>query len=221
MAFSIFLNFEKLSIKIIEAEIAQMTDDNLFLEADGIDAVDDEKFENNLYHGSIAATFIVNLYETALNTILSRRLNCSEVEIFKTSHNVKLQLICVLFQTDLAEIKSNNAYGDLQAIIKLRNDITHYKSNLINVGHYISTDSTVPMGTSKVAVAELFTKTFMKKSYHAVMTVLKNLCQTCGLAIYTDCDVIDSDGKDCLCEFVVDRNYYDEIKQFEAELGRK
>jgi hypothetical protein len=55
MSFGIFLNFEKLSLEIIENEIAKMSNDNIF-DDDGIDAIEDEKFIQNLYHGSIAAT---------------------------------------------------------------------------------------------------------------------------------------------------------------------
>ena len=96
MAFDIFLNFEKISLSIIENEIAQMTNENCDTDNDEFAEVDESKFVPNLYHGSIVATFIVNLYETTLNTILGRRLGCTETDIFKTSHEVKLQLICTM-----------------------------------------------------------------------------------------------------------------------------
>ena len=65
MAFSFFLNFEKLSINIVNKSLSEMTDSNLDSNGD----VDDVMLENNIYHGVIAAVFSVNLYETALNTI--------------------------------------------------------------------------------------------------------------------------------------------------------
>lgn len=52
-----------------------------------------DHFLKNLYYGSIAAVFIVNLFETSLNTILTRRLAIEEHEILKASHTLKLQLI--------------------------------------------------------------------------------------------------------------------------------
>lgn len=214
MSFGIFLNFEKLSLKIIEAEISQMTNDNVVCFGCGeVDEIDEQKFENNLYHGSIAATFIVNLYETTLNTILSSKLSCSEIEIFKVSHNVKLQLICVMYHADLATIKTDNSYGILNSIIKLRNDITHYKSNAIAEGHYITTDSKVPMGTSKESISKLFTKSYMENSYAGVLKLLDLICRKCGLVLYKDCQVIDCDGRDMLCEFVVTQEDYDVGKQ--------
>ena len=161
MGYQMLLNFEKLSTEIIEAEIAQMTDDNLLTEeGDGIEIIDEEKFKYNLYHGSIAATFIVNLYEAALNTIISRRLRCTEIEILKTSHNVKLQLICTMYHADFASIKENNAYSLLQSIIKVRNDISHYKTNDIGFGFELKGTTQITMGTSKDPIAKIFTKSF-------------------------------------------------------------
>ena len=204
-----FLNFEKLSVQIIENEIAQMTDDNGDLE----DMINEEKFLPNLHHGSIAATFIVNLYETTLNTILSSKLHCDEMEILKTSHNVKLQLICTMYQIDLGEIKRNNSYSIVQSIIKLRNDITHFKNNDIGMGSYISTDAKIPMGTSKQSLSEMFTKTFISKCYNGVLTLLNLLCEKCGLVIYKDCLVLDCDGRDSLCEFVIEKEIFEKYAE--------
>ena len=70
MAFGLFLNFEKLSLEIIENEIKQMTDDNAlyYNDEEAFDEINEEKLlineeklPPNLYHASIAATFIVNL----------------------------------------------------------------------------------------------------------------------------------------------------------------
>ena len=208
MAFGLFLNFEKLSLQIIENEIAQMTNDNILHYNAEDDEIDEKQFENNLYHGSIAVTFIVNLYETALNTILSRHLSCSEIEVFKTSHDLKLQLICVMCDTDISIIKSDNSYGVLKNIIKLRNDIVHYKSNEIAMGSYLSADLSLPMGTNKKPISMLFTKDYMENGYKSVMKVLDLICEKCGFAVYKDCQVIDCDGRDSLCEFIVNREDY-------------
>lgn len=201
MAFSIFLNFEKLALEIVEKEIAQMTNDNL-CDCGELDEVDDEKFSHNLYHGSIAVVFMANLYETTLNTIL-RQLNCTEKEVLKTSHEVKLQLICAMFQTDISEIKGDNSYSYLRSIERLRNDITHYKSNMVTEGHYITLDSTIPMGTSKTPLAKQFTKDYMEKCYVEVLKLLELICRKCGLVLYRECAVIDCDGRDEACEFVL------------------
>jgi len=210
MAFSIFLNFEKLSQKIIENEIGLMTDDNQIQESDDLYVVNEDIFENNLYHGSIVATFIVNLYETTLNTILGRRLGFSETEIFKCSHNVKLQLICSMYNVELESIKSNNSYSVLQSIVKLRNDITHYKSNEVAVGHFISVDTKIAKGTSKESLSKMFTKTYMSNCYNQVLNFLELLCYKCGLVLCKECQIIDCDGRDAACEFVLTQEAYND-----------
>lgn len=210
MALGIFLNFEKLSLEIIENEIAQMTNDNLLVYNDAIGEVDEEKFLHNLYHGCIAATFIVNLYETTLNTIIGRRLGCTENEIFKTSHDVKLQLICTMFHIELSEIKGVNSYSYLRSIVRLRNDITHFKSNAVTEGHYITTENKIPMGTSKDTLASQFTKNYMNKHYKGVVDLLELICRKCGLVLYKDCLIIDCDGRDSACEFVLTQEVYNE-----------
>lgn len=209
MAFGIFLNFEKISLEIVENEIALMTDNNQTEEDLEMGIVDEASFINNLYHGSIAIMFIVNLYETTLNTILRRRLNCSEMDIFKTSHGVKLQLICAMFGIDIETIKSNDAYNKVSSAIKLRNDITHYKSNEVASGHFIGMGTKIPMGASKKALSKMFTRTYMKEHYESALNLLELLCKKCGLILYRDCGVIDCDGRDAACEFVITQEVYD------------
>lgn len=210
MSCTIFLNFEKISLSIIENEIQQMTNNNvLHGEAEEYDEVNETVFEHNLYHGSIAATFIVNLFETTLNTILCRRLECIDEEIFKTSHNVKLQLICTMYKVDISEIKGNNFFQQWQSMVRLRNDITHFKSNMVADGHYITADAKVPMGKSKEPLAIQFTKDYMKKHYEGTYKLLELICEKCGLVLYKDCQVIDCDGIDDACEFVLTRASYE------------
>lgn len=208
MSVGIYLNFEKLSTQIIEDEIEEMTDDILHYD-EGIDEINEKEFLGNLYHGSIASTFIVNLYETALNTILVQRLRITESEILKSSHGIKLLLICKMYNTDFATIKGNHNYGIVQSIIKLRNDITHYKSNNLSEGLFIPSDTKLPMGTSKKSIAEMFTKTYMDKCYKAAIDLLKYICDKCDLFLYKNCKVIDCDGRDSLCEFIVSKETFD------------
>ena len=192
MAFGLFLNFEKLSLEIIENEIKQMTDDNAlyYNDEEAFDEINEAKLLPNLYHGSIAATFVVNLYETTLNTILGRRLGCVEQKILEAHQALKLQIICILYGVDLISVKGHTSYAILQDIIKVRNDITHFKSNEIFEGSYIPISATLPKGTSKLPIAEIFTKTFMEKSYKGVLDFIDMLCQKCGLMICNDSQIL-------------------------------
>lgn len=210
MAVGFYLNFEKLSVQIIEEEISKMNNDNISdLDDFGFDYINEDNFLNNLYHGSIAATFIVNLYETALNTIVGRRLGWTDEEILKTSHEMKLRLICIMYNVDLADFKSDNSYSIVKSIIRLRNDITHYKNNQVGMGHLLPTDTKIPMGKSKETMATMFTQEYMRKSYDGVVAFLKLLCKKCDLVLNFDCEVIDSDGRDELCEFIVAKETFD------------
>jgi hypothetical protein len=212
MAFGLFLNFEKLSLEIIENEIKQMTDDNAlyYNDEEAFDEINEEKLLPNLYHGSITATFIVNLYETALNTILGRRLGCIEQKILEAHQSLKLQIICTLYGVDLIGVKGHTSYAILQDIIKVRNDITHFKSNEIFEGTFIPISATLPKGTSKLPIAEIFTKTFMEKAYNGVLDFMEMLCQKCGLMMCKECEVLDCDGRDEKCEFIIKVTSYDE-----------
>ena len=210
MSSGLFLNFEKISLSIIENEIQQMTNNNvLHGETEECDEINEPVFAHNLYHGSIAAAFIVNLFETTLNTILCRRLECVDEDIFKTSHNIKLQLICTMYNVDISEIKSNNFFQEWQSIVRLRNDIMHFKSNMIAEGSYISASAKVPMGKSKEPLAIQFTKDYMKKHYEGTYKLLELICKKCGLVLYKDCQVIDCDGRDDACVFVITRASYE------------
>lgn len=218
MAWTQFLNFEKMAMQIIENEIVQMTDNNInhcSFGADVWDEINEEAFLNNLHHGSIAATFIINLYETTLNRIIDRQLQCEEIEFFKLSHEVKLQLICTMCKADLAAIKGEGAYATLKSVIRLRNDITHFKGNVVDSGHAIFGSATIPMGSSKDTLANLFTKKYMQKGFDDVIRLLKIICNNCGFALNTECEVLDSDGRTSLCEFVVNKETYESRKKLD------
>jgi len=169
---------------------------------DPLQNVDEEKFLHNLYHGSIAAVFIVNLYETALNTIISRRINSTE---FQPNHHKRLEYICNQYRIDPSEIKSTQAYKVTQSLINLRNDITHYKNNEVSTGHYFTSDTKFSIGKSEKAFVSLFTKMNMERSYRSVLELLELLCSKCRLTINEECEIIDSDGRDDLCEFIMDK----------------
>lgn len=118
MSFGMFLNFEKVSIEIIEEHISKMTDDNtIYYDVTERYILEEEAFIENLKNGSTAIVFIQNLFETSLNTILRRRAEISEIDILKSSIGIKLQVISLIYNFDLSEIKSNNY---IQCIVKLK-----------------------------------------------------------------------------------------------------
>ena len=53
-------------------------------------------------------------------------------------------------------------------------------------------------------------KDYMEKHYKGVLDLLELICQKCSLVLYKDCLVIDCDGRDSACEFVLTKEAYEE-----------
>ena len=204
MSFGFVMNFEKLAMEIVEDELAKMTNENLIppekSEPEG--ELDEELFANNLRHGVIASTYIVNLYETALNTIISKRIECKEEDVLKASHGLKLHLICIVYGLDHNEITGKHFYASVKEVTKLRDDITHYKTNDICEGSFVQADIKMPMGKSKKPLVQLFTQKNMQQYYDGVMGFLQFLCDKCKLQINYGCQIIDCDARDIDFEFI-------------------
>lgn len=205
MAFEYVLNFERISIEVAEEEMSMMTNSNIsseYRELEG--ALDETALAQNLRHGAVAITFIVNLYETALNTIISKRLKCKDINMLKSSHYIKLYLVCAAFGLEFCSVKSNKSFATVLEAIKVRNDITHYKTNELCMGHVVATSSKIPLGTAKKTLAELFTQKNMRKYYDGILGFLRFLCSQCGLKLVVDCDIIGCDGMQEGFEFISD-----------------
>ena len=204
MAFGIFLNFEKVSTDIIEMQISKLTNDNVLHYGNPDEnALNEECFIENLKNGAVAIVFIQNLFETALNTILRRRADISELDILKSSINVKLQIISLVYGFDITEIKSDHSYEIYRDVEKIRNDITHFKSNILCEATLVPADVKIDLGTSKKSLATIFTQDYIRESYIQVKKLIKLICSKCGLYVYEDVQIIDCDGRDDFCEFIV------------------
>lgn len=204
MAFGIFLNFEKVAINIIEEQLKKMTNDNIYHYDDECeDDINEEEFVKNLQYGSTTIAFIQNLFETSINTILRRRAEISEIDLLKSSIGVKLQIISLIYEFDLDEIKAQHAYQVYREVEKIRNDITHFKSNILCEATVIPASVTIDLGTSKKPIATVFTKDYMSESYMQVKNLINLICSKCGLYVNEDVEIIDCDGRDNICEFIV------------------
>ena len=83
------------------------------------------------------------------------------------------------------------------------------------MGHFITADAKMPMGASKDALSKQFTKEYMERHYNSILELLELICKKCGLVLFSDCLVIDCDGRDSACEFVLTQQAYDERDQDE------
>lgn len=204
MAFKQYLNFERVAIEIIEAEIAQMTDVN-YKKAGGVtDLNDEENFLINLHHGAIAITFIAALYESTLNDMLYATLKDSSGkdnvclnDDFKrmfmkkehTCHLGKIKNICEILQKVSSGIKFENSteYKIVDELVNCRNALIHYKSSDQNFGE---------LGThlytfyeNNTVFQELFTKKKITYYYETVVSFIKMICEECGFSVFFDCYV--------------------------------
>lgn len=110
MSFSLFVNMEKAAIEIIEYHLSLMTNNNI-LEDD--DCADRETFEMNYKNGFIIVTMISNLMESSVNSIVNRKINCSEEKILKMSIETKLLLISIKFNFEYDPSYITHKWGDI------------------------------------------------------------------------------------------------------------
>ena len=204
MSYGLFLNFEKVSIKIIEDNIKVMTNDNLFTyEEDVPDEINEEVFVKNLYYGSIAITFIANLFETAINTMLTKRIGIVGEEFLMLNTFTKIELICKICNTDFNKINGHREMQKMRDAIKLRNDITHFKNNELGEGTFIIAKARIPKGSSKKPMAEEFTQKKMQEYYDNTIKLLKLICKSCRYKINDNCSIFDCDGRDDEYEYII------------------
>lgn len=201
MAYSYYLNYEKVAIEIIEQQIELMTDDNvIYDETYDFDLIKEESFFNNLKAGSIALMFINNLFETAMNTILRRNGILNENKTKNVEQ--KLRVISEVYKFDLSEIKSNNLYCIYQNARTVRDDITHFKWNDLGPSFLIDSHIFLELGKERKCLAEIFTKKYIQDSYNSVFSLIDLICSKCRLAVNKKVQMIDCDGRIGAHEFI-------------------
>ena len=112
---------------------------------------------------------------------MRRRAEISEIDILKSSIGIKLQVISLIYNFDLSEIKSNNLYSMYREVEKIRNDITHFKSNILCHASAIPADVKIDLGTSKKSLATIFTQTYIKNCYLQILSLIELICSKCDL----------------------------------------
>lgn len=203
MSFSYFLNLERAAMIVIEEQIHQMEDIRYTI----IDNVVVEKeipiFENNIVHGIVACVMTANLLETAINTIIGKQLERGEKTGLRNRIDEKIDIICETYGVKKATVKGTQAYQKIRELIRVRNDLTHYKSNFIGDGSGLSQYASLPMGVSGCLVIDIFTKQWMQNHYENALLFLKRLCEDCSLQFVPDCNVIGCDGASMKFEFII------------------
>jgi len=201
MAYSYYLNYEKVATEIIEQQLECLTDNNVVHdEKYDFDVIDEKSFYKNLKAGSIALMFINILFETTLNTIL-RRKNLLEENKDK-SVDKKLETIGEVYKLDLKAIKSGDQYCVYQNARKIRDDITHFKWNELGASFLIHSHIRLNLGKKREYLADIFTKKYIQKSYRGVLDLIELICSQCGLAVNKEVQIIDCDGRTGAYEYI-------------------
>lgn len=197
MAFSYFMNMEKLSLSIAEKHIACMTDNNY---EDDI-FLDMNYLINNLENGFVVITQISCFFESFLNTIINSCMGYRGEVLLKCSVEEKMDLIFMYYKKDWTFIKGNNVWEIYRKTTRVRNGMIHYKRNYVGDGTGISEYS-----FEGQEVAVFFTKTNMEKMKQGYVKLAEIIASELGLQIYSDIEIFACDGMDELVNYVYDDN---------------
>lgn len=195
MAWSYFMNMEKLSLMIANEHLKQMTNDNFI---DDI-FLDEEKLINNLKNGFVIITQLNCYIESFLNTIINTCIEYKGKDLYKCNVSVKMDVIFMYYQKDWTSIKEGRLWKIYDKTRKVRNEMMHYKKT------YIGDGSGIPefeLGGEKVS--QFFTKDNMEKLIFEHISLAKEIASKLGLKINHNVDVFRCDGVDQLVNYVYD-----------------
>lgn len=195
MAFSYFMNMEKLSLSIAEKHIKCMTDNNF---EDDI-VLNDEALINNLENGFVVITQLSCFFESFLNTIINSCMSYNGDTLLKCSVEEKMDLIFMYYKKDWAGIKGDNVWAIHKKTTKVRNGMIHYKRNYVGDGTGIPGYS-----FEGQEVADFFTKSNMKKMKQGYVQLAEIIAMELGLNICPDIEIFACDGMNDLVNYVYD-----------------
>lgn len=130
-------------------------------------------------------------YESSLNTILRDYMGYGfngDAGVIKASERVKLEVIFAGKPDALKKIRQTACWRDAQRIIKIRNDLVHYKDNL--AGCYSSQPPISNWKVGKETIGEFFTNNTLKQCAEAMVSVVQKIASAVDLKINPSSDVI-------------------------------
>lgn len=204
MAFSFYLNTEKLTLEIAQQHIECMTDQNHAVFDGVIDDIyiDDVAFKNNLANGFVAITQLSCFFESFLNTILNSCINYSGEDLLKCNTNEKIELIFLYYNKDFTPIKSTHNYEVYRITTKVRNELIHFKNTYIGDSSGLFNFELC----KNIKVGDYFTKRNLSNIYENYIDLSKAIANALGLLIYDDVDIFACDGRDMLINYVMNSN---------------
>jgi hypothetical protein len=191
MAFHYYINMEMLALDIANESINRMTDSNILYDENGnVEESDWDAFQNNFKNGWIVVSMMNNYIECIINTILRDCVCYNGEKLLKASMEEKLEILYMYYKTDITVIKSEHYWGELKKLIKIRNELTHFKNN------YIGISGSVPLSWNKPLdeVGDYFTSIKIKKVKNKIITLANKIVSDLGLAINTNAGLLYGEG---------------------------
>lgn len=196
MAFEYFMNMERIALDIAKEHIDNMTSDNM---EDDI-LLDEDKLKNNIKNGFIVITQLITFMESYLNTILNTCVEYNGIELLKSSIDEKLEIIFLYYKKDLSKIKSQHYWECFRKILKVRNEMIHYKITSIGMSTGIPNFS-----FAGIEVKSFFTKQYMQEATDKIIILGDIIANELNLHIFHTINIFECDGRDGLVNYVYDR----------------
>ena len=196
MAWGFFMNMERLSLDIAKEHAKNMTNDNM---EDDI-FLDETKIKNNIKNGFIVITQLNTFIESFLNTILNNCIGYNEKELLKTSVDEKLEIIFLYYKKDLSIVKSQHTWERYKRIIKVRNEMIHFKKTYIGDGSWIPNFS-----IANIEAKTFFTQSYMEDSISQIILLGDIIAKELNLNTFHNINVFECDGRDGLVNYVYDK----------------
>ena len=196
MAFGYYMNMERIALDIAKEHVENMTDDNM---EDDI-FLDEEKLKNNVKNGFIVITQLIAFIESYLNTILNTCVKYSGKELLKSSIEEKLEIIFLYYKKDLSIIKSQHYWECFRKILKVRNEMIHFKITDIGMGTGIPNFS-----FAGIEAKSFFTKHTMQDSIDKIIILGDLIAEELKLKVFHDINIFECDGVDGLVNYVHDK----------------
>lgn len=199
MAWGFFMNMEVIALEIAKEHLQNMHDDIIIEE---YPAFDEEKLLDNIKNGFVIITQLNTFIETLFNTILNSCMDYQGETLLKMNIEEKMEIIFFHYQKDKSKIKSLHLWEIYKTIMKLRNEMIHYKKTFIGDGSWIP-----DFEIAKNPVKKIFTKKYMQKAYKQIIELGDKIAEELGLKTYHEIGAFACDAKDGLVNYIYDDKY--------------
>ena len=191
MATSFTMNLEVLALEIAVTHINMMSDSNTYFDTVAeLEISDETAFINNIKNGWITVSMLSNYVESIINTILRDCVNCDSDGLMKSNMSDKLDILYLYYKADISVLKKEHNWETFKKLIKIRNELTHYKRNHIGAIGY---GYGIPISWRKPFedVGEYFTRSKMSKVKDEILQFCNKIAGDFGLVINLQARLFD------------------------------